>query len=403
VSSTHYIMKHILPALKAKYTDAKYHVYNIQPSSDFYFRIASPRVATSTTLMPAEKIFGAMSEAYKAYSADDFTFIQAFATGLDTDARKLTYQRGEQQPEELPYHALMIATGSTTHYPAFSQPSTKEATLEAIKTTNTQAAAAKDIIIVGGGPTAVEFAGELAEFRNGRPGWFSPAPRKVNITLITAATQLLPTLRAPIAQTAANKLKDLGVEILFETRVTNVSEAQDGRKTVHLANGRELAADLYIPAHGVTPNSSWLPTNLLNEHKYLITNPQTLRVDTAGPRVYALGDISSASRNTVMDILDMLPVALVNVKRDLVSFDPASPTKPAPGEDRIFTPQKVISMVTPIGTRGGVAQIMGWSAPSWAVWLVKGRDYMVGMSMWQMLRGETMAKEYKFRVAEAVF
>ncbi|KAF2675738.1 FAD/NAD(P)-binding domain-containing protein [Lentithecium fluviatile CBS 122367] len=403
LQATHYIMKHILPALKAKHTNAKYHVYTINPSADFYFRVASPRVGTSTTLMPVEKIIAPLSEAFKKYSADEFTFIQGYATGLDYTARQVVYQRSEHLPEEkLSYHALLVATGSKTHHPAFSMPTTTAATVDALKTMNTKVAAAKDIVIVGGGPTGVETAGEIAEFRNGKPGWFSAAPRKVNITLITATNQLLPTLSHSVAKIAEKKLKDLGVDVVYNTRAANVSEMEDGRTKVVLTDGKELEADLYIPAYGVLPNSSWLPPNLLNETNYLITNPQTLRVDLAGPRVYALGDISSASRNTIMDLLDMLPVSLINIKRDLLSYNTSSPTAPAPGKDRIFTPQTKLSMIAPIGSGGGVGAVMGWKAPSWFVWLLKGRDYMVGMSLAPTLRGDSVKKEYKWTKEEAV-
>ena len=189
---------------------------------------------------------------------------------------------------------------------------------------------------------------------------------------------------------------------MYDTRVANVSETESGRTKILLASGKELEADLYIPAHGVLPNSTWLPSTLLNETNYLVTNPQTLRVDTAGPRVYAVGDISSASRNTVMDLLDMLPVALINAKRDLLSYNPAAPTAPAPGDDRIFVPQTKISLVAPIGTGGGIGQVMGWKVPSWFVWLLKGRDYMVGMSMGPTVGGDSMKKEFKWKGAEVV-
>jgi NADH dehydrogenase FAD-containing subunit len=403
LQTTHYIMKHILPALKAKHSNAKYHVYNINPSADFFFRIASPRVGTSTKLMPTEKIFSPLSESFKNYSPDEFTFIQGYATGLDTATRQVSYQQSEGMSEDkLSYHALVVATGSKTHHPAFSMSTTTTATKDALKAMNTAATTAKSIVIVGGGPTGVETAGELAEYRNGKPGWFSTAPPKVSITLITATHQLLPTLSPSIAAIAEKKLKAIGVDVLYNTRVSNTSALQNGRTKVQLANGKTMEADLYIPAYGVLPNSSWLPETLLNASNYLLTNPQTLRVDLAGPRVYALGDISSASRNSAVDIIDMLPVVMINIKRDLMSYSEASPTAPAPGKDRIFTPQSKTTMFAPIGTGGGVGALMGWRVPSFFVWLLKGRDYMVGMSMGPTVTGESVGKEFKWSREEAV-
>ncbi|KAH8724333.1 hypothetical protein GQ44DRAFT_708996 [Phaeosphaeriaceae sp. PMI808] len=377
--ATHNILKHLLPALKAK-GGAKYHIYLVNPSSNFYFRNASPRPAASTSRMAVEKITFDISEGFKKYSSDDFTFIEAAATGLDTTARTVTYRRSKASDlEYLPYHALVVATGSRTYYPAFSQSGTSQEVIDAIKITNEKVASAKDIVVVGGGPTAIEFIAEVAEHRNGKPGWFFKPERKLKITLYTSADRLLPTLRPAISKTAEQKLKALGVDIVYNTRITEAKEGKDGRTVITTAKGDILETDLYVPAYGVEPNSSWIPADLLDEKKYLKTS-DTLRVEGAGSRVYALGDIGSYSRNNAWDVLSGLPVLAVNMKRDLVSFNPMLPTEKPKGKDRIFKADTRESMAVPIGTSGGVGAIMGWRLPSLMVYFLKGRDFMVGMA-----------------------
>lgn len=376
ILAAHNILKNILPKLKAN-ADAKYHVYLINPSPNWYYRVASVRVATSTKRLAIEKIQFDIKQGFKQYSVDDFTFIEAAATGINTNARTLSYKSNKSSDaESLPYHALIIATGSRTYYDAFSQ---SAGTLEAIKTTNEKVASAKDIVIVGGGPTALEFAAEVAEHRNGKPGWFSSVDRKVSITVITATERLLMPLRPAIGKTAEEKLKALGVEVVYNTRVVDAKEDKSGRTIITLAKGDTLEADLYVPAYGVEPNSSWIPSNLLDEKKYLKTD-NTLRVPSAGSRVYAVGDIGSYSRNNVWDILTGLPVLAVNLKRDLLSYNPMLPNEKPNGKDRLFVPDLREGMVVPLGTGGGVGAAMGWRLPSWVVWLLKGRDYMLGMS-----------------------
>jgi NADH dehydrogenase FAD-containing subunit len=400
--TTHYIMKHILPALKKK-GDGKYHVYLINPTSDWWFRVASPRVAASTTQMTAESIlFDIREEALAQYSSEDITFIQAAATGLDESARTVAYRTGDKSAEQsLPYHALIVATGSSTYHPAFSMSTDTQKTLDSIKYTNEKVASAKEIVIVGGGPTAVEFAGETGEFLNGKPGWFSKPEPKVKITVVTAGDHLLPALRPAIGQTAEQKLAQLGVKVVYKQRVVDTTETKDGRFVVELSNGEKLEADLYIPAYGVEPNSSFLPAHLLDEKKYLKTNAETLRVDGAGPRVYSIGDVASYSRNTVPDILDSFPALVVNFKRDLLSYNTELPNQRAKGVDRIYKKSTKEMQFVPIGSGGGVGALMGWRVPSWLVWMVKGRDYMLGMSGLPTAKGDKMNKEVVWSAEEA--
>ena len=401
LQATHYILKHILPALKAR-NEAKYHVYAISPSSQWYFKVASPRVATSTKRMPVEQIMFDIPDGFKQYSKEDFTFIEASASGLDTSARAVLYSNNKgQENEVLNYHALIVATGSNAYYPAFSMSNDAQSTLDSITLTNDQVNSAQKIVIVGGGPTAVEFAGEVAEHRNGKPGWFSKVAPKTQITLITADNQLLPTLRPAIAKAAERKLKALGVEVVYNTRVTEPSPTKEGRTAVALENGQELEADLYVPAYGVLPNSSWMPKALLNEKGYLITNDSTLRVDAAGPRVYAFGDIATYSRNNFWDIMNGLPVLVTNLKRDLLSYNPLLPDEKPKGKDRVYKVDTRESMVVPIGSGGGVGAVMGWRVPSVFVWLLKGRDYMVGMSGLPTANGTQVKKEVKWTKEEA--
>ncbi|KAH7067793.1 hypothetical protein FB567DRAFT_541712 [Paraphoma chrysanthemicola] len=377
--AAHNFLKYTLPALKAK-DDAKYHLYLINPSAQWFFRVASPRPSASTQRMAADKLFFEIKEGFKQYSPEDFTFVEAAATGINTNARTVSYKSGKTLEEvQLPYHALVVATGSKTYHPSFSQSAGSEEVRKAIEDTNTKVKSAKDIIIVGGGPTALEFAAEVAEHRNGKPGWFSNSPRKVNITLITADDRLLTPLRPAIGKTAEQKLKALGVDVLYSSRVTDAKEDGQGRTIVTLAKGEKLEADLYVPAYGVLPNSSWIPDSLLDERNYIKTS-DTLRVDVAGPRVYAFGDIGSYSRNNVWDILQAFPVLAVNMKRDLLAYNPALPDEKPKGKDRVYTIDPREGMIVPFGTSGGVGAVMGWRFPSWVVWLLKGRDYMLGMS-----------------------
>ena len=60
-----------------------------------------------------------------------------------------------------------------------------------------------------------------------------------------------------------------------------------------LHDGEELDADIYIPATGVRPMSEYVPQDLKDKKGYVINNESTLRVDAAGPRVYAVGDVGS--------------------------------------------------------------------------------------------------------------
>lgn len=397
--AAHNYLKFILPAQKAK-GGANYHVYLINPSPNWYFRVASPRSATSTKRMDVEKLMFDIEEAFKKYSAEDFTFIEAAATGLDTIARTLSYKSKKSlNDEKLTYHALIVATGSKTYFPAFSQSAGSQEVVDAVEATNKKVAAAKDIVIVGGGPTAVEFAAEVAEHRNGKPGWFGGVERKVNITIITSADRLLTPLRPAISKTAEQKLKAFGIDVVSSSRVIDAQEDKNGRTTITLAKGDKLEADLYVPAYGVVPNSSWLPAELLDDKEYIKTDFK-LRVEGAGPRVYAFGDVASYSRNNAWDIIFALPVLSVNMKRDLLSFNPMLPDEKPRGNDRVYTVDTREGMMVPMGTIGGVGAVLGWRIPNFVIWLVKGRDYLLGMSGKPTVNGDSV-KETVWTMEEA--
>lgn len=394
VPTTHYILRHILPAIRSV-DHAVYHVYTIAPSSSMFFRIGAPRVAASIKRLAAEQIVFNLNESFARYPAREFTFIEALATGLDTASRTITYRPNKTSIEEiLEYHALVIATGSQTFHPAFSLNTSLRSTLDSIQDTNERVESARRIVIVGGGPTGVEFAGEVAEHRNGKPGWFSSVRKNLDITLLTSGTRLLPALRPSIGKAAETKLNYLGVEVVYGARVVGTS-LEGGITRINLQNGQQLEADLYVPAYGVQPNTSWLPHELLDGKKYLKTNDQTLRVDAAGPRVYALGDVASYSTNNIQSITDGKDVLLVNLKQDLLAFDPERTIPASRDADKLYVHDARENQIVPIGSTGGVGAILGYRLPSFLVWLIKGRDYMVQISAVPMARGDSVAREIR--------
>jgi NADPH-dependent 2,4-dienoyl-CoA reductase/sulfur reductase-like enzyme len=169
------------------------------------------------------------------------------------------------------------------------------------------------------------------------------------------------------------------VTVIKNTRVAGVlpegagTESVGSKATVTLEDGTKLEADLYIPAIGTQPNTSFVDKSLLTADGRVETNAATLRVDKAGPRIYAIGDAASYSRPAIHLTLAAVPVLAANIKRDLL-LD-AGTAETAVGDDRVYVEDKRETHLVPIGTSKGVGAAMGYEFPSFMIWLIKGRDY----------------------------
>lgn len=395
VSIAHYLLRHAIPHLPQQ---DSYQVVLVSASSQAMCRPACPRALISDDLLPQTKLFVDISQNFEQYPKINFTFIQGTATELDHTNRIVSINLASGTTEKINFYTLVIATGASTPSPLLSLNRDSEFLRQSWQEFRKALPTAKTIIIAGGGPAGVETAGELGEYLNGRAGWFSSKLEnsKVSITVITAASKLLPSLRPAIAKKAEDYLAKVGVTVLKNARVKTVTPESAGilevasKATVVLEDGRSLEADLYIPAMGMRPNTSFISDSLLTSDGRVDTNPSTLRVDRAGPRIYAVGDVSSYAKPAVHHILAAIPVLGANIKRDLM-LD-SGKDENFGGGDRIFEEDTRETQMVPIGRSKGVGAAMGYQLPSFLVWLIKGRDYWL-WTVGDLWSGKQWAKE----------
>lgn len=405
LSTAHYLLRHVLPALPNK---DSYQVVLVSASSQTLCRPACPRALLSDDFFPQDKLFVNTAQQLDHLPKDSWTFINGTATQVDHERRITTITLTSGDAQTIPFHTLVIATGSSTPSALLGLNTTSPALRSAWSSFRTALPIARHIVIAGGGPAGVEVAGELGEFLNGRPDWFGGVSstsktggERVRITLITSAREILPALRPSIAHAAEAYLRSLGVSIVKETKVFSVEPEDAGCSvdaltspvTLGLSSGETLDADLYIPATGARPNTAFLEPMLLDGSGRVATNPQTLRVeaaDTPTALIYAIGDASSFARPAVHNIIAAIPILCSNIRRDLL-LDAGVPESDV-GAERDFQEDTRETQLVPIGTKKGVGAAMGWRVPSWAVWLIKGRDYWL-WTTGKLWSGQQWAKE----------
>jgi NADH dehydrogenase FAD-containing subunit len=378
ISAAHYLLKHAVPQLHDKLA---YQVIIVSASSQAMCRPACPRALISDEMFPQEKLFVSIPEAFEQYPKGSFRFIHGTATSLDHEKRTVSVYLANGDTEQLDFHALVIATGASTPSPLLGLNQSEAFLRESWNTFRKVLPTAKSIIIAGGGPAGIETAGELGEYLNGRAGWFKSSldNPKVSITVITSGSQILPALRPALAKKAEDYLAKVGVVVIKNACVQKVEPSSAGTEDVAakaklvLDNGETLDADIYIPATGTKPNTSFIHKALLTDDGRVQTNTSTLRVDTAGPRIYAVGDVASYARPAVHLILNAIPVLCANIKRDLLSE--SGREESSTGADRTFKEDMRETQMVPIGRSKGVGAAMGFALPSFMVWLIKGRDY----------------------------
>jgi apoptosis-inducing factor 2 len=362
LSAAHYLCKHTLPKLKAA-KDAKYELHLVDPSTHFWWHIAAPREIVSVKDMPHSKCFVPNMDGFKQYSdlKDSIHFHQGTASGLDVDSRKVLIKTHGGSEESLPYYALVIATGIRSPTPLTTLQGEHTISIQALDSMNEKLRTAKDIVISGGGPVGVETAGEIGSYLSGK---------KANITLIAGAKKLLPMLNDSRASKAQRMLEKVGVTVMYNVKTTGSTETADGKQEIQLDNGKTMTADVFIPAYGVTPNTEFLPENLRSKGGYVAANPKTLRVDAAGPRVYAAGDVAGVDAGGMLKLYASLPVVGANISHDLLED-----AKVGTFAERTYMRKDDETQLVPIGMKTGIGAFNGWSMPGFVIAQVKGKQY----------------------------
>lgn len=346
-----------------------------------------------------EKTFLPIADGFKQYESEGFVLHQAKATSLDPNARTITFQfMDTEKVQQLPYHSLVIATGSNTPTPLTSLHGSHRTSIQAMEIMNKRLPNAKSVIIAGGGPVGVETAGEIGDKLNGQPGFFGsrPSAPNVKVTLITSSDKLLPILSLGQSNKAERFLNRVGVEVMYKTRVEKADLStedaaliategdvphgeQSGQKTrIYLSNGETMEADIYIPAIGARPNTSFVPKTWLNEKGYVKATKQ-LRVIEAGPRVYVAGDCGDYTEGGMMSLQNAVPVAATNLTTDLTR-DASKEVQKKTVKDKDYTFKLGQTQLVPIGKSKAVVSVFGYNMPSAMGWGIKGRDYMVGQA-----------------------
>ena len=138
--------------------------------------------------------------------------------GMDDVERHAFDLKKLSQAEELRNHILLLFEKATRE----ADPVRRRALLT--------------FVIVGGGPTGVEFAGALRELAQHVLSRDYPEiiEGEVRIMLVEAAPALLTAMPPELGGYAAGKLREMGVEILLGTRVTG---ADAGHVTFHDGSG----------------------------------------------------------------------------------------------------------------------------------------------------------------------
>jgi len=147
-----------------------------------------------------------------------------------------------------------------------------------------------DVLVVGGGYIAVEFAGIFAGLG-------------AKTELIYRGDLFLRGFDQEIREFTASEVSKKGVNLNFNTNIESIARQGNGRLSARLTDGRILEADQILYATGRVPNTQGLGLESVGveqaQNGAVVVNDQ---FQTSVPSIYAIGD--------VIDRVQLTPVAL---------------------------------------------------------------------------------------------
>ncbi len=205
---------------------------------------------------------------------------------------------------ELDYDYLVLSPGATPVVPPI--PGIERAlALRTVEDVERMSEAVEGLsgraVVIGGGFIGVEIAENLTH-------------RSIPTTVVEATSQVLAPLDPEMAQLVADELRRHGVGLHLNDAVATITE-----RTVQLASGAELEADLVVVAIGVRPDVA-----LAREAGLDIGELGGIAVDefnrTSDPAIYAIGD--AAEKTDALDgEASLVPLANIANRQGRVVAD----------------------------------------------------------------------------------
>lgn len=152
---------------------------------------------------------------------------------------------------KISFDYAILATGSNYPFPAKMPSDTAQRSTMMLKQLGRQVQKAERILIIGGGPVGVEFAGEIVD----------QFPQK-SVTLVHSGSNLIGApFKLELGQTLLESLRAKGVRVLLNERVDTNSLSRDASRssafqTVSTDKGTKIDTDLYFLCDGGHVNNS---------------------------------------------------------------------------------------------------------------------------------------------------
>ena len=307
-------------------------------------------------------------------------------TGVDADRQAVLV--GERR---LPYDYLVLATGAShsyfgrdewePHAPGLKTIDDAVEIRRRILAAFERAESAEDpaerrslltFVIVGGGPTGVELAGDIAELvRYGMEKEFRHFdPASARVVLVQSAARLLPTFPEALSRKAQRSLERLGVEVVLESKVADIDP--DGV----LVNGLRIASRTVLWAAGVvaSPAARWLHAPADRSGRVKVEAD----LSVAGlPNVFVIGDTALVNAWKGKPVPGLAPAAKQGgTYVAKVVLGRLRGERPPPFRYRHMGSLATIGRKAAVASFGGV-NVSG--APAWWLWGAVHVAFLVGL------------------------
>ncbi len=220
-------------------------------------------------------------------------------------------------------------------------------------------------VVIGGGFSGVEVAGELADFLRASRRYYRSLD-DVRVQLVHSGDRLLPELTPSLGRFAHEKMMQRGIQILLDTRVTRVDA-----RGIFLDNGETIAAGTIICTIGTAANPLVRELDLPSNRGRI-----SVLADMSVPslqNVWALGDCAAVPNARDGGVCPPTAQYADRQARQLAKNIARSVT------NQPTTPfsYKPVGQLSAIGHNKAVAELFGIRLAGFAAWLLWRGVYLL--------------------------